>query len=536
MSRGDVGISDIGIGQEFGMVAISNRSIRMCFAIAGMVVITSSALGQDEEKPPTLLRRIGQAVGQMLSGEHLQRINMVQEQAFEAPLAPAMVAGPQGQPSEKDREIFKTRTEGYTNAFRRWLIEVCELTAEQQTQFDEGVKAELEAIQTAYAKETDVNRQHAAMGDTYPLIFPIKGERTVKIDRALKKFLDANILTDVQKQKLDAAIKERSEWQAEQFRTLILQLLDSQLYFSGEQRAQLNDTLKVTGKIKHPLYTFQPQSYYLPYESIETLVPSAFRSGNLEKPQQQRLKDLGGANDNSNMIFQSNEGPEGWERTIKDASERYRKMLILAAEVRIAWYRRELSLSEADVAKLQIAAKGATISEITTWKEQAQNTIDQMVQQMARFGGNFAFGTQTLSAQSLDSSDIWQQAIEKIAGANVVEARTANERNIMAGEVAALLDQELWILPSERQKVIDAIAPTMPAKFSSIQYSEYFRDMVLICHPLCKLSEEQKKATFSEPQVAVFDLLAKHFRYKAENGYAEFSLRNQGTFHLTLSR
>ena len=121
-------------------------------------------------------------------------------------------------------------------------------------------------------------------------------------------------------------------------------------------------------------------------------------------------------------------------------------------------------------------------------------------------------------------------------GAKVVEARTANERNIMAGEVAALLDQELWILPSERQKVIDAIAPTMPAKFSSIQYSEYFRDMVLICHPLCKLSEEQKKATFSEPQVAVFDLLAKHFRYKAENGYAEFSLRNQGTFHLTLSR
>lgn len=518
------------------MVAISNRSIRMCFAIAGMVVITSSARGQDEEKPPTLLRKLGQAVGQILGGERPQPAAVMQQQEFAVGLAAPMVAGPQGQPSEKDREEFKARTEGYTNAFRRWLFEVCELTAEQQAQFDEGIKAELEAIQKAYSEETDVNRQHAAMGDTYPLIFPIKGERTAKIDRALKKFLDAKILTDVQKQKFDAAMKERAAWQAEQFRSLILQLLDSQLYFSSEQRSQLNETLKETNKIRHPLYTFQPQSYYLPYESIDTLVPTAFRTGALEKPQQQRLKDLGGANDNSNMIFQSNEGPEGWERTIKDASERYRKMLILAAEVRIAWYRRELKLSDADVTALQIAAKGATISEITTWKEQAQNTIDQMVQQMARFGGNFAFGTQTLSAQTLDSSDIWQQAIEKIAGAKIVEARTSNERNIMAAEVAALLDQELWLLPAERQKVIDAIAPTLPAKFSSIQYSEYFRDMVLICHPLCKLSEEQKKATFSEPQIAVFDLLAKHFRYRAENGYAEFSLRNQGTFHLTLSR
>lgn len=513
------------------MVAVSTRVFRMWVAIAGLVAIIPTAFGQDEEKPLTIFRRMGRAAGQILGGQ--PPVAMVQQQqAFAVPM---MANGPQGQPSEKEREEFKARSEAYVAAFRSWLIEVCELTPEQQALFDEGVKAELATIQKAYSEESDVNRQHAAMGDTYPLIFPIKGERTAKIDRALKKYLEANLLTDVQKQKYEAAMKERAEWQSEQFRTLILQILDSQLYFSGEQRTKLGDTLKETNKIKHPLYTFQPQSYYLPYESIDVLVPSAFRSDVLEKPQQRRLRDLG-QNSNSNTIFQSSEGQEGWERTIKSTAENYREMMLLAAEVRIGWYRRELKLSDDQVAALQIAAKGATISEVTEWKEQAESTIDQMVQQMARFGGNFAFGTASLNSQSLDSSQIWQQAIENISGSEIIQARTANERNIMAGSVAALFDQEMWILPSQRQKVIDAIAPTLPARFSSIQYSEYFRDMVLICHPLCRFDENQKKATFSDSQQAVFDLLAKHFRYRAENGYAEFSLRNQGTFHLTLSR
>lgn len=517
------------------MVANGNRTSFLLAIIVGMMLSGATAFGTDEEKPPSFFKRLGLELGRELSGQTQfdQRPAVGQMLA-----APVMIAGPMGEPSEKDRQEFKDRTNAYLASFRPWLVATCQLTPEQQTLFDQESQAALEKIQAEYAKESDNNRQHAAMGDTYPIIFVVKGDRTSKIDKALKAVLDTRVLTEQQKPILEAAIKERQDWQKQQFRTLIIQLLDSQLYFSAAQRKSLEETLIATDKIRHPLYTFQPQSYYLPYESIEVLVPAMFRTEVLEEAQRKRLKDLANDRNDSNMIFQSSSGMEEWEKQIKTAAEKYRKMLLLAAEVRIAWYRRELNLNDNDVRALEIAAKGAAMSAVTTWKEGAEATIEQMLEQAKRFGGNFAFGTQTLNAQQLDRTEIWQEAVDKVAGnkASIIEERTGSERKIMAAEVAAILDQELWLLPSQREPLIAAMEPTLPAKFSSIQYSEYFRDIVILCHPLVRMEEQQKKQVLSEQQVVVFDLLAKHFRYRAENGYAEFSLRNQGTFHLSLSR
>lgn len=517
------------------MVANGNRTSFLLAIIVGMMLSGATAFGTDEEKPPSFFKRLGLELGRELSGQTQfnQRPAVGQMLA-----APVMIAGPMGEPSEKDRQEFKDRTNAYLASFRPWLVATCQLTPEQQTLFDQESQAALEKIQAEYAKESDNNRQHAAMGDTYPIIFVVKGDRTSKIDKALKAVLDTRVLTEQQKPILEAAIKERQDWQKQQFRTLIIQLLDSQLYFSAAQRKSLEETLIATDKIRHPLYTFQPQSYYLPYESIEVLVPAMFRTEVLEEAQRKRLKDLANDRNDSNMIFQSSSGVEEWEKQIKTAAEKYRKMLLLAAEVRIAWYRRELNLNDNDVRALEIAAKGAAMSAVTTWKEGAEATIEQMLEQAKRFGGNFAFGTQTLNAQQLDRTEIWQEAVDKVAEnkASIIEERTGSERKIMAAEVAAILDQELWLLPSQREPLITAMEPTLPAKFSSIQYSEYFRDIVILCHPLVRMEEQQKKQVLSEQQVVVFDLLAEHFRYRAENGYAEFSLRNQGTFHLSLSR
>jgi len=175
-----------------------------------------------------------------------------------------------------------------------------------------------------------------------------------------------------------------------------------------------------------------------------------------------------------------------------------------------------------------VASKGATTTALADWKELTQRTVDNMIEQMGQMRGNFGFSAQNISVDGLDQNEIWAEAVRTVKADKQSEDRAKHIQHVRAMTVTALLDQELWLTPAQRDELLKFTEPVMPKSSAKGAYDDYVRELVLLAYPLHKVSEETVNKVLTESQLAVWKQLKDFLRLNPVNNYIEIPMKNQG--------
>jgi hypothetical protein len=467
----------------------------------------------------SLFLQIGKMIGGAVRGEAEADVFVREMPANEALL----------KPGEQDQQDFQKRIQAYSDAVEAWVSAACEVSDDQKGRLKETFAAQVKKDIEAFGKGQDPDQRNRSFPKTFVLLFTRKDGIAVEFSENVLKVLRKEILTPEQTAKLDAAFAERQAFQRDAYISFLVSMIDKELYLSAEQRDALRAHLQEKKTITHPMYAFQPQDYYLPYECPSTLLSVPGKSI-LDPPQKKRLADLTGTDpNNQNISFQAEEGVEGWYKKMHQLGSKQRDLYLRAAAVRIAWYQKELQLSPEQVDHLTIASKGAAIRALADWKESTEQTFEQMQQHLAQAGGNFGFGASPIDTKAIDSNEIWSEALktmtEGTSNGGMTE-RTAALKASMGVSLLALFDEELWLTPDQRKALASQFEKSVPETDRSLQYQDYIREVVLMAHPLFLTNEKKRNEVLTPPQQEVWKVMQSFFNYQNQNNYVQIQLRN----------
>ena len=445
----------------------------------------------------------------------------------------------QNLPGERDIEEYKARLQLYSLALQNWLAVTGQLSDEQQVALQKLFDEEVVNSTESFSETPVAEGQQQIFPATFPMLFTVMGTNrsgsstAVDFSQQILQSIRGGLLNPEQQERIDVALKERSEFHHEAFVEYLVAQVDEELFLTAEQRQNIIRILaERTPSISHPLYMFNAQSYYLPYESMSTIFSNAASGKILDTNQKKRMQDLNNTDPNSqHIIFQSSAGRDSWYTQMNEAGLKERKKFLNAAAVRVAYFQKELSLSAEQTEFLTSASKGAAVRAVNDWKESTEQVFESMEQQMAQMGGDFGFGASNMDVRSIENNEIWTDALKTITkepAKNVTLLRKKAHQNATANSVLALLDHELWLLPEQRTRLQPLVEKSMPKSSDPFQYQEYIREVILIAYPLFRTPEKASNEILHKPQQGVWKQLQSSFRHQKENNYVEVQLRNNG--------
>jgi hypothetical protein len=156
-------------------------------------------------------------------------------------------------------------------------------------------------------------------------------------------------------------------------------------------------------------------------------------------------------------------------------------------------------------------------------------------------GGNFSFGLTRpdVYSQHENPSAIWQNAIDQLSlgqqAQTLKEQRKERRRQADSHCVTALLDQELWLLPEQRDAIRKITLETLP-KQEPWDHYDYFRDIILFCYPVLLADLDVVRQSLSAEQFEVWQGTAQLFRYNKDNRLVELNLQDQGQWNFQLNQ
>jgi len=523
------------------------RRILLSTLMAAFTCVAPCVTTAVHAQQPPLLQRLSEALdivlGDLRHGGHdADMPDMEQvEVAVVAAVDPAENAA-----MKQNRQALEQRHARLLNAVTAWMHAVAAFTPEQRTKLAELTARRL-AAQPAPNAMPQVNQGQAGQS-----MAPILYGGPQGIGRSLAMALVADTLKDVaddqQRQKLQTALQERSAYQRTTFAAYIAQLAGRRLYLTDQQAEKLTalvdqHLLAAGEKSWHPLYSSTPYAYFLPYESLWTCIPEDARKQVLNEAQTGYLAETQKLGDSlDQMHLSSSQTPEEWLRFVEEASQKLEPWLLAGYRARSQWYRESLQLSAEQSAALQLAALGAASHGLREWRDQCYTTIDQMEDHRQQFaGGNFSFGLSRPDMQSEQGSPsaIWQNAVAALdmqqQALALKDQRKERRRQADSLCVTALLDQELWLLPEQRETVRQLTLDTLPKQDPWDAY-DYFRDLILFCYPVLLADPEVVKKSLSAEQAEVWQGTAQMFRYNKENRLVELNMQNQGQWNFQLNQ
>lgn len=447
--------------------------------------------------------------------------------------------------SEQDIQKFNARLEAYGNASAEWIVKLCELTEEQQLKLKEILDCQLVRATTEFAKSRDANGRDQRLPPTMPLLFTLPFGPGTDFKEEFIAAIRKELLTEEQTQRLGRALSEREVFRNQAYLSYIIAIIDDELFLTSGQREDLHSQLtRRLITLYHPLYAFSPQTDYMPYKSVSTILWVSEGKSFWEPSQEKRLHDLNQDQQGSQyLVIRSASGPEESERQITSVGQQQRDIFLRAAAVRVSYYENELQLSEEQADHLRIASKGAATVALADWKGKAQQAVDQMEQRATQLPGNariVSFAVASIDINSLDQNEIWADAVSSVTEAmprERVNQRYESNRMATAQALLALYDSELWLTPDQRGPLGKLILQTLPSDLNQSVARSYarVRDLILMTYPLFKTTEKQRADVIAESQQDVWKQMASSFDWQQENNLVEIPLRNGGSFSFRLT-
>ena len=255
------------------LITAHHMSANFFLYVLQRAVLSALTLAMPHSMPQdgNLISEIGNLFGEVLrelNGEEPKRAAPARDMvAIEAPQRRLL-------PGEADKKEHADRTLALCGAMESWVTQICQLDETQQAAMKELVAKDLTNENEKYAKQDNPARQNRPFGENTPLLFAQSSGVGTKLTDALLMSIRKSVLNDAQKEQLNVAIAERTESQNAAFREFVVALFDQELFLSDEQRQKMLEYFSAEKKqLSSPFYSFSGQSYYLPYQSLSTMLP-----------------------------------------------------------------------------------------------------------------------------------------------------------------------------------------------------------------------------------------------------------------------
>lgn len=422
-------------------------------------------------------------------------------------------------PAKPELEVRQVRLESYLAAHLSWVDHVCELSADQKQKLQTVVQQAVAKSQTEHRKPKPATNVRNYLYDSSPVRFVgalgAAGQiHQLGLDQELLK-----ILSEPQQKKLQAANAERKQQLHDVFLERVFSLMDSKMPFSDKQKEQLSNLFPSRIPfLEDALYTMNPRTQYVSEKSILSLVmhpPMSFTKEQWASLQTLRApRRVGGAFGvrnirQSRFTLQAIDGPEGWLKNINKQAKVYQgelqKTLLLKADTTFAG----LGLSPKDRRSLEVAAKGAAVRTVAEWKKKAalgltpyKNLVDQQP------GRNFLFSIVGVDSSKIEQHPFWTQAMSKVTTSRTGQ-RKGSPADSTLNYVVALLDQELWLDESQREKIKDLYRDAFIVEKRLYRGQQY--ELYLLATVVDSFQLNELKAVLYDGQLQAFKELKKQF-------------------------
>lgn len=485
----------------------------------------------------TAIEKLAEVLGDALkaaTGREVKQKAAVARQVLAQPAMPAVLT------PEAELKARKVRLDAFRDVSIAWLDGTVSLADNQQLLLEKTLDQAIASSQVA-AKKPQANNQRMNRGyvDHFAITFTDTDGAARKVDLLhFEKLLAETDLTPEQAVRLAAAAKERREFHQSATLGHILNILDAELYFTAGQRTAIGDAAREKIQLNSACYALRPMNYYFQQTPITPLLKRGNHLNVLSEAQKRRATDLSATNtDNAEQYvsFQSNEGIDLWQDTLRNAIKAQRERLTRAVAVRVDFHQALNEMSDSDARHLQVAGKGATDAAIARWKTTSRQQLKTFEQHAMGAIGNFSFSLQVPNVDQIDADGIWKHSMEQLVpkSTDQLNLRDSVRLEATAKFVVAMLDKELWLTKAQREILIDAVRKELPSPDTKIQNANYFLEVTLLTIPMFKLSKREL-SVLTDTQKAAFEAMKKPFQ--KQNSYILVQMQNGGQMHLQIPK
>ncbi len=462
--------------------------------------------------------------------------------AFDQVLAAA------AKPPADEVDARRARLQAHAAAFRDWVAQTLDWSAEQRLQLDEVLKEELRAAEIRWEIPPD-NRRKKPLSDFAPIVFTHKHntENFLLPGGVTIRILD--MLTVEEQTRWFEVMDERRQSIRTANLDYIVSLVDGEIPMTPEDRNLFRDALhERIGVVHHRLYDLDTGLYsfgkihgMLPRRSLDVLLcdigkavltdeqhlllQSLTVSGRQSRNQQERIA----------LEFTSDVDANAVEVQLTTvlARERPRFQAAFAHEVAAAAYRWNLSDEQKRV--LTVASKGVTERCLSAWKLRTVEALAVPIERlkvMREHVPQFAqirLPVQGPQISSIDDDELWQHTLQRVKDAAVEESTREYQRTAVVGYVTGMLDKELWLTPDQRVPLRKLVDASFPQVIETRQPD--LKEFELLVVPLFRIPEDQLATVLRESQLAAWKAMQNEFQrdgdtvaLPTENGTVVFNL------------
>lgn len=425
------------------------------------------------------------------------------------------------------------RLQAWGAAMREWIAEVAKLSDEQREQLDGIVADEI--------KDSPVGSVNRYLPDFFPLHMtsPRGAANSVDVTQDLKKLKPLELSSD-QTEMLKTALQERRRLLREGSVKRLLNILDRELFLTAEQREALGKKIiaKKYFDLDEQCYALSPQDSYFKQLPVLDAVKSENNSTDpiLNEAQRLRVQVLVSAqgrgyyNDERCLMFQSNDGVDKWPSKLNEALVAQKKRVKQACEVRAAFCKAEFSLTDDNLAYLQLIGKGTTDDVVSDWKIQSRQRLDQYTKQrrmVAVGNNNFVIPLAVANLNEIEKQELWNAALQQVASDSdeILKRRRKTRREEAAAFLVSVLDRELWLNDKQRQELHKTVLGLMPDPDTWAPTPHSYCDTIAMLvqvvykfskRDLASLADAQKEAVAEMKKDMPFD--GRYLRIQRNNG------------------
>lgn len=440
--------------------------------------------------------------------------------------------------AEDERRARRSRVETHTAAMLQWLTKICELDDQQQQNVQKFIDRRANQLLDKWSQPAARNNNNNHLSPAFPVKFTLRYGGAESVDVSRHRADLQPVLSDDQFQKLQQAAQERRDFHLDAVTDRVLNLMDEQLFLSGDQRRQMRAPLKKRLQgMESTSFSLQGQSYYYPQQSIAFLLQRGTHLQALSERQMRRAKELAEISKSQNfnseqyIMFESASGPEQWQKQLEEQADRQRDRIRQSCAVRAEFFGTEWQLSERSIRMMDIAAKGVADRIVASWKKSTRATLKSYEEQAGAFGGNFSFSMRVADLNQIDRDPLWTHTVKRIRPDPVPSTydRVETIRQANANYLTGLIDRELWLLPEQRSEVQSRILKSLPENDHTVQQHSYMGDVAWMVIPLFKFSQRDAEV-FRDAQKRAWDRLKEEFDFNGR--HAVVNLQNgRGVFH-----
>ena len=513
------------------------RRFSLCLVLATLIFACSPAAhAQDGDLLRTAVGELGEAISELLQmavgKAEVVELEMVQED----------IAVMQPEPAKAAKDLVKKRKkrlESYCGAQLAWMNSICKLNDAQMAQLDELLKSDIEKSQTKFAKDNAKNR-NSQLADTFPVKFTLRYGLADEMDLSRNPKRLQNILTEEQLKLLKAGAAERRAFHIDATVSRVLNILDEHLYFTSRQREELFPLLqkRLTG-LEHASFSIYGYSGYYKQTSVATLLKRGTHLEQFNDAQRARARDFEGFetygyyNLEQYISFSSQDGVDGWYDKLDESCQVQRSRVHRACAVRTSFMQEEQGLSDRGARYLTVASKGVADKLVGDWKKSTRQQLRTYEEQAGRFGGNFSFSMQVVDLDQIEKHQMWKHTIDKLSAESTGTGYIRGEemRRTNALWLTGVLDRELWLTSSQRERVAASIEGSLPTRKWVNHYRTYMDEVAYLIIPLFRMSK-QDASVFQGAQKEAWDTLRAEFDFNGR--YVMVHMQNGGQFHFQL--